>query len=62
MQQDRAPKKTKRRLGNNDSTAGTIDIIDQVPEIEDVLAEVDAALRKAEQIHEAIQPRDVCGC
>lgn len=50
MLQDRFRKKTKRPVGGGDSSLETVDITDQLPQIDDVLAEVDAAIEKADQI------------
>jgi len=62
MLQDRFRKKTKRPVGGGDSSLETIDITDQVPQIDDVLAEVDKALKKAQQLEQQVQPQKSCGC
>lgn len=63
MQQDRFRKKTNK-LNGSGSSLETTDIAEQVPETEDVLAEIDKALEKAEVITDLLRPRkqDRCGC
>jgi hypothetical protein len=62
MLQDRFRRKTKRPTGGGDSSLETIDITEQVPQIDDVLAEVDKALKKAQQLEEQLRPQDRCRC
>lgn len=62
MLQDRFRKKTKRSSGGGDLSLETVDITNQVPQIDDVLAEVDKALKKAQWLKEQIRPRDHCTC
>jgi len=62
MLQDRFRKKTKRPVGGGDSSLETIDITDQLPQIDDVLAEVDKALKKAQQLEQQVPPQDLCTC
>jgi hypothetical protein len=62
MLQDRFRKKTKRPVGGGDSSLETVDITDQVPQIDDVLAEVDKALEKAQQLEQQVRPQDSCTC
>jgi len=56
MLQDRLRKKTKRPSGDGDLSLEMADISNQVPQIDDVLAEVDAAIKKADQIQEWTKP------
>lgn len=62
MFQDRFRKKTKRPTGAGDSSLNTVDITDQVPQIDDVLAKVNEALKTARQLEEQISPQGRCGC
>lgn len=62
MLQDRFRKKTKRPSGGGDSSLEMVDITGQVPQIDDVLAEVDKALEKAQQLEKQIRPQSRCGC
>lgn len=62
MLQDRFRKKTNRPGGGNNSSLETVDITDQVPKVDDVLAEVDKAIEKAKRIEEQVQPQRTCGC
>jgi hypothetical protein len=62
MLQDRFRKKTKRPVGGGDSSLETIDITDQVPQIDDVLAEVDKALKKARHLEQQVRLQKYCGC
>lgn len=59
---DRFRKKTKRPSGGGDSSLETVDITDQVPQIDDVLAEVDKALKKALELEDQVRPLGRCGC
>lgn len=61
MLQDRFRKKTNRPTGGGETSLETTDISKDVPEIDDILAEVDKALEKAELIQRQVQPRG-CGC
>lgn len=62
MLQDRFRKKTNGPLGGGDTSLETVDITDQVPQIDDVLAEVDKALEKAAKLEEQLRPQRGCGC
>lgn len=62
MLQDRFRKKRKRPSGGGDSSLETVDITDQVPQIDDVLTEVDKALEKIQQLEKQLRPRGICGC
>lgn len=61
---DQFRRKTRRPTGGGNSSLETTDITDQVPQIEDVLAEVDKAIDKANRIEDQIQPQShgFCGC
>lgn len=62
MLQDRFRKKTKRPNTGGDSSLETVDISDQVPEVDDVLDEVDKALKKATELEQQVRPQDLCTC
>jgi|GEM_PF-2329174 len=62
MLQDRFRRKTNRPTGGGNSSLETIDIAEQVPQIDDVLAEVDNALKMAEQLKEQLRLQGRCGC
>ncbi len=62
MLQDRFPKKTKRLSSGSDSSLETVDITDQVPQIDDVLAEVDKALKRAQQLEQQVRSQGHCSC
>lgn len=62
MLQDRFRRKTKRPPSGGDSSLETVDITDRVPQVDDVLAEVDKAIKKAMQIEEQVRPQERCGC
>ncbi len=63
MLQDRFRKKIKRPTDGSGSSLETVGIADQVPQIDDVLAEVDKALEKALQLELQMQPpQNSCGC
>lgn len=63
MLRDWFRKKTKRPSGGGDSSLETANITDQVLQIDDVLAEVDAAIKKAENIQKSGKGRwvECCG-
>lgn len=50
--------------GAGDSSLETADITDQVPQIDDVLASVEAALEKADALEQRLKPQeqDRCRC
>ena len=63
MLMDRFRKKTKGPNGSGGSSLGTVDISDQVPEVDDVLADVDKALKKATELEKQLKPQQRgCGC
>ncbi|MBI3956751.1 MAG: hypothetical protein HY340_02070 [Candidatus Kerfeldbacteria bacterium] len=57
MLQDRFRKKTKQPAGSSDASLVTADLTDQVPQIDDVLAEVDKAIKKAQLLE-----KKLCTC
>ncbi len=59
---DRFRKKTKSPNGSGSAALETTDISKEVPEVDDVLAEVDRALRKATELQEQLRPQERCGC
>lgn len=63
MLQDRFRKKAKRPSNRGDSSFETMDITEQVPQIDDVLIDVDRAIKNAEQLEKDIRPpQDHCVC
>ncbi len=65
MLQDRFRKKTKGPGPGGSSSLETTDISDQVPEVDDVLAGVDKALKLADSINEQMrreQSKSQGGC
>ena len=61
MLQDRFRKKTWP-TGGGALSPETVDITGQVPQIDVVIAEVDEALKKVQQLEEQISPQRRCGC
>lgn len=59
---DHQQKKIRRFPGQSGLSTGVTDITGEVPNIEDVLAEVDAALKKADQLQETLEPKKHRGC
>lgn len=62
MLQDQLRKKAKRPPGGGDASLETVDIKDQVPNIDDVLGEVNKALKSAEKVLDQIRPVNSCTC
>lgn len=59
---DRFRKKKHKPTGNGDSSLETVDISGQVPNVDDVLAQVDKALKEASKLENQLRPPDRCGC
>jgi hypothetical protein len=59
---DRFRKKSHRPTGGGSSSLATADISEQVPETDDILAEIDKALETAGQLEEQLRPQDRCSC
>lgn len=62
MLQDRFRKKSRRSFEGNNTSLETVSIADQVPQVDDVLAEVDRALRLAQELEANVRRQDRCGC
>lgn len=61
MLQESLRKKAKKPTKGGESSFETTDISGQVPDIDDVLADIEAALKSAERIEAQIRPQG-CGC
>lgn len=59
---DRFRKKKQNPPNGNGAPLEVTDVTKQVPQIDDVLAQVDQALRRAQKIEEPINPVGFCGC
>lgn len=62
MLRDRFRKKIQRSPDKSGSFLEAVDITDQVPQIDDVLAEVDKAIEKAQQLEQRARSQDHCTC
>lgn len=62
MLQDQLRKKAKRPPTNAGAPLETADVSGQVPDIENVLDEVNKALLGAEKVLDQIRPVDSCTC
>lgn len=62
MLQERFRKKFKIPSSGNDSSVEMIDVGEQVPEVDEVLAEVDKALENARKLEKQLRPVSRCGC
>lgn len=68
MLQDRFRKKIIRPTGGGNSSSEITDITDQVPQIDDVLAEVDSAVNAATDLEQQFRldalsrSSRICGC
>lgn len=62
MLQDQQKTKVKRPPNGNDSSLETVDMSGQVPQVDDILAEVDKALKAANNLIEVVTPQKSCSC
>lgn len=62
MLQDHLHKKAKRPLADAGASLETVDVSGQVPDIQNVLDEVDKALLGADKVLEQIRPVNSCTC